>query len=204
MRLSPSTSLTVALLAGAFVVPQAAQAMDDAPQLELHLLTGSDSGHAQGSNINGTLTISDPVELQVELFSSLRSSTYFRNLIAYNFSSSVLNYLGFFVGRRIYLGSNGARYDQGEDGVEVVSQPRWRYFLGADVGFTEIAAATVGSVLTVPSSQFELGASAGIIYQVSKNVGIELQVGGGYGFGISDVQINTAIERLDLGLTIYL
>jgi hypothetical protein len=145
------------------------------------------------------------IDAEYEIFSaSTKSSFLLQGTLGYNSSQGQIPYANMGVGWRYYFKSVGMAYDMTNGGDHLASVPTWRYYADLNVGFTDIIAKTVTSVLSINSSLLEGGANIGAIYQISRNMGIDARLGMSYGMGFSSIALGGTTTKIFLGVSCFL
>lgn len=161
--------------------------------------------YADYSIVTGPVQISIPttMELEYENIVSRRRSYTIRSLLAYNQPTNQMFYMAAGVGTRFYLGSSAIGFEASQAGTEVVSMPRWRYFIGPELSIAGALVKGLTSAVTASATILELGISGGLIYQIGQKMGLELILGTGFGYGFSTVSASGVVARGMMGLSFY-
>ena len=154
-------------------------------------------------NLNGQFTVPNALDFEYEIFSGTRSSFIIRSILAYETGSARLRYGYTGVGRRLYLFSNGAGFEATEGGSRIVLTPRWRYYLGGDLGVSQAVITEVGPVLDGDTAMFDFNVNVGTVYQINRSLGLELQVGYGLGYGFSSIPVTAYTLRAVVGASYF-
>ncbi len=202
LRLS-ITLLRLSLVIVGMVIPTIA--LCDAPSGEFHLLAGLVSGKFSGlgDNANGTFSVPNSIDVEYELITSRHLSFFARATLAYQISTGILPYAYTGIGARVYVWSNSRGYDQIQNGFEIRKRPNFRLYVGPDLGFSQAVIKQYTAVIQTTSAFLEVGANAGLIYQMSSTIGLEAQVSYSFGFGISTIAVGASIFRGLAGLSFY-
>ncbi|MFZ9595104.1 MAG: hypothetical protein ACO3A2_03410 [Bdellovibrionia bacterium] len=190
--------LFTSLLMALSVVPvaQAAPFLGSQFHMRLGLLSSSFYGPTTGSN-----WVPYTFDLEYEIFSSNRSSYTIRSILSFDISTSRMAYAFTGLGRRYYLNSSGLRYEQesGISGDRVTTIPRFRTYVGAKLGVSQVRVKDFGPALQIPSTLFDLGPDLGAIYQITPSLGVEMNAGASLGLGFSSVSVTGISYYLFLG-----
>jgi hypothetical protein len=183
----------------------AARADSDARTSQLHVRLGLVEGQFTSPipNTSGVLSVPNTLDLEYELFSATHRSWYFRGTFAQNLSTARLSYAYAGVGRRFYLGAPGMAFDATDGETRVTEIPKWRYYVGFDLGISQVVVTTFGTALQANSGLVEPGVTAGTIYQVGRSMGLEVSAGASPGIGFTSVSVTSFILRMLFGISYY-
>jgi hypothetical protein len=173
-------------------------------QFDFHFGMLSASFTGPSPQTTGSFSVTNTLGLAYESFSSAKSSYVFSSVLAYSLAKAQVDYMGVGFGRRFYLGSDGMAFEAVDKGVSIVSVPTWRYYAGFDGNVAMVDALDVTSSYIVEGAVFDLTGEFGIIYQLSRNVGLNFEVGLSYGFGFSSVALGEQSKRFLVGFTKFL
>ena len=169
---------------------------------QFHFRTGMVSGNFGGA-VSGSFSVTNSMDFDYEIFSATKRSWVLRSIMAYDLTEARLMYAYTGVGRRFYIKSNGMMFDDAQGGNRVSAVPKMRYYLGFDAGISQVVVKTFGTVLQASSALLDLGGHAGLIYQVSKAVGVDAQFGYTIGQGFSSVTVGAKTMRVLLGVSYF-
>lgn len=172
---------------------------DETLDNQFHFRTGITSIKVSGV-VSSTVPSSTILDLEYEHFTDLRSSYFLRAIFDFDKTNNKLPYAYIGGGRRFYLSALGTTVDAANGSDRVSAVPTWRTFVGGDLGISQVFVENVGQVLEATSADIELGAHAGAIYQVSKKIGIELNLGARMGFGFTAIAVNILVLQGFVGV----
>ncbi len=179
-----------------------AHAQEAAPRGQFQFRTGPISGSFSGPT-DGEFSVMLPLDFAYEHFLGPRSSWLVRTILAHDSSEGRTAYAYSGVGFRGYFWSRGPRVESGIGGESIQIQPKRRYYYGLDLGISQVLLKSVGSVLEIRTSMIDFGPNAGVIQQISKNIGLELHLGYTMGLGFSSVTASGNTLRTMLGISYY-
>jgi hypothetical protein len=193
---------------GTIMVTGSARAADEAigeTQNQLHFRVGDISGNFSGSEATGSFSSVTSLDAEYEKFYSNQSSFLLRLATSYESSESRLVYLYTGAGWRHYFWSTGRPYDVSDSQTHVTMASRWRYYFGLDAGLSQVSVTTAAPapVEETNSTVIEAGGNFGLIYQVSKNVGLEAEPGMTVGLGFSSVPVGGTATRILFGMSYF-
>lgn len=172
------------------------------PPGQLHTSIGMINGSYAGATSN-TFSISQSLNLEYEIFYNTRMSYVARAQIAIDPTTGKMVYYGGFLGSRYYFKSTGMIFDNTTQDITFRSIPKWRFYMGWDVGIAQVVVAEVGPSLTALSTMLDFGGHVGSIYQLGKTWGIDVQLGYSYGYGFSTVSVTGTAMKLWVGGVYY-
>jgi hypothetical protein len=170
---------------------------------QIHFREGIIVGSYDGV-ISKKLDTKSIFDLEFETFLDNNTSYFLRGMMAMDFENSEIEYQYLGGGMKYYILSKGMYFDTIKKGTGIVSMPRWRFFVGWAIGTSTVTLARFGTLLQSSSSTFEVGGHVGAIYQVWKNVGLELQYSGDASTGFTSISVGGSVHRIMMGLTYYL
>jgi hypothetical protein len=176
-------------------------AVADVSNFQAHLRAGMVNGSFSGI-ASGAFNVATSTEGEAEYLYSSHMSFFSAATVALEPSTGAFRYTYMGIGQKFYFWSRSGRLNSNEDGVYVEIQPKWRYFANYSLGLSQIQVQEVTSTLTVQSTVLEYGAGAGMIYQFTKDVGIELVLNVSKGVAMSSVAVDSTIMRALLGVAI--
>lgn len=174
---------------------------------EIHIRMGMLDGNypLASLHVDDSFSVSNSLDAEIEHFTSTRSSWILRTMFAYDLSKAQMMYAYTGIGKRWYFWSDGMEFGASDGDSSVTTSVKRRYYVTAEAGLAEVLVETIGSpsVLDISTADYEIGANVGVIQQMSRNWGLEAQVGYGYGFGFSSVAVGGTILRVLLGVAVY-
>lgn len=198
----PSTYLLIFGLCS-WVVPCVAYA-EGTSSAQFHFRTGYFHDGFSGP-VNGSIDTFAAVDLEYEILTSSHASYTIGTTLIYELMTARVHYSGVNIGRRYYLLGGGMSYDYTDSvtAQQIVSIPKWRAYAGAVAGVSQVSVRYLSSAFQTQSSLIEIGSNMGGIYQLTKAIGLELQLGVSLGFGFTTVSVNAFNIRTLLGGTYY-
>lgn len=169
---------------------------------QVFLRTGVIDGHYNGT-FSGSFRVDMAFDLGTEYYVAPDSSVLVRFVEALGSPDSVPFYTYAGMGFRHYIGARGSFMERSDDSVLISSRPKLRTYVAGEFGLAQVIVKTFGPVVQSVANMVETGLNAGAIYQVSENVGFEVQVGGTLGYGISSTSVNGNTLRFLVGGTHY-
>ena len=168
----------------------------------LHFRTGSLSAAYGGDTVSdGNFTLPSALDTELELFMNTKSALIFRSILGIDMSTSQTRYLSASAGVRHYFRSIGHAFRSSDDGATLSVSPKWKYYAGYEGGVAQVLVVDFNRVLSTYSTLFEIGLNIGAVWQASRNVGVETQIGYTNGFGFSNVSVSGNSLRAFLGVT---
>jgi hypothetical protein len=169
--------------------------------VQTHLRIGVVNGTFTGS-ADGSFNVPSSIEGEGEYLYGNRFSSFARATLSLESSSGQFKYIFMGLGQRYYLFSRSGAIESDHEGVLVEIRPRMRYFIEGVLGISQVQIKAVTSTLIAQSTLLEYGAGAGLIYQISKTIGIEGNLGIAKGFAVSSVSVDALIVRGLLGVAV--
>jgi hypothetical protein len=179
--------------------PTAAYAVAMKNSSKFHFRSGPVFGHYTGQ-FKGDFTAPVGFDMEYEVLYRPARSYFLRFTTAMDNPESRPFYTYAGGGHRWYMNSKGRSVQYDDGSLEISSLPRWRYYVGADLGTAQIIVKTFGEVFQVVANLVEIGTHAGIGYAFSQNFGAEIQAGATFGYGYSSVPANGRTVRGFFGL----
>lgn len=167
---------------------------------QLHIRTGILQGKYWGAQ-SGEFLVPNTFDAEYEVFLANSRSFLFRSMLAMELTTAKPYYSYSGIGMRYYLASKGMMFDAQDEGVSIISIPKWRYYVGWDFGISTAIVQSLGKVLQIMSTMIDFGGHAGVIYQVDSTFGIEGHVGATTGQGFSSVSVVGVTLRAFVGGT---
>ena len=199
MRLSGIAVLALGLTVGC----SGAHAEERGKESQFHFRVGKVSGSYSGP-VSGTFSVSNSLDFEGEFFTAPKTSWTFRSILAHDLSAGRMMYAYAGVGHNWYLWSDRVKMDAPDGATSFSSIPRWRYYIGADIGISQAIVYTYSPVLQAVSVLIDFGGHCAVIYQVNRSFGIEGQFGYTMGFGFSSVSVGATTNRFLFGVSYYL
>jgi hypothetical protein len=107
------------------------------------------------------------------------------------------------VGQRFYIFSQGRPVESDLYGVTTSVKPKMRYYVDGQIGLSRILVSQRTAVLSVQTTNLELGIGGGTIYQLSDTFGIELNMMWSQGVSVSSVSYDSTVIRAMIGAVTY-
>jgi hypothetical protein len=197
-----------AVTAAIALIPKTAAAdTDSTPGNEMHVRMGMLSGNYSqaADNINDSFSVSNSLDAELEHFTSTRGSWILRTMFAYDLGKAQMMYAYTGIGKRWYFWSDGMEFGASNGSESISTSVRRRYYVTAEGGLAEVLVKTIGqgNLLAIPTADYEFGANFGVIQQMSRNWGLEAQLGYALGFGFSSVAVGGSILSFLLGVAVY-
>lgn len=170
----------------------------------LHIRTGMLGGSVKSTTFGSSVSVPTALDVEFEFLLGHGRSTFMRTVLGYELSSSRLPYAGLLTGLRFDMIGSAARQDYAAGGDFVEKSPRFRLYVGGDLGVSQMTVQTVGPVLSVNTALIEFGGSVGAVWAVGQKLGIELHGAYGMGMGFANISASASIYRLFLGVTLPL
>ena len=171
------------------------------PGYQFMIRTGHIEGRYTGT-FDGEFEVDLALDISAEYFTHPDGSLLLRYIQALD-SDSVPQYVYTGAGIRLYYLGRGAYYVQEDADIQLTSRPKLRAYVAAEFGFAQVVVKSFGDVLQSVSSMSEFGLNTGAIYQINDRFGLEVQVGGTLGYGISSTNANGDTKRALAGITYY-
>lgn len=169
---------------------------------QMYVRTGTIYGNYDGV-FDGEFNVDLAFDIGGEYFVAPNGSVIFRFIHALDNPDSVPFYTYTGSGFRYYFDGRGPRSEQQDRTLFFSSNPKLRLYAATELGVAQVIVKTFGPVVQSVASMVEWGLNTGGIYQISKNVGVEVQVGGTLGFGISSTSVNGSTARALVGMTYF-
>jgi len=169
-------------------------------KMQFHLRLGMVKGSFTGAE-TGEFSNMTSFDGEAEYLWTAKASFSARAIFTVDPESAQVQYMYAGGGQRFYIFSraSGAEATWGFDTVTI--KPKLRYFVGWDLGMAQVLLQRVTESLSVQSAVLEYGGTAGLIYQLTSGLGMEIAGGVSKGIGISTVAVDTTILKLLIGLT---
>ncbi len=170
--------------------------------LQAHVRTGMIEGTFVGAD-SGNFAMTTSLEGELEMFYSNRTSFQVKTTAALGQENSQIVYLSMSLGQKYYLFTRGRPIESYDEGVYSLMVPRWRFYTGYTIGIAQVETRFLSASLSATSTIFEIGGGAGVIYNFSRNIGINIDLLYGKGFGVSSVAIDATVIRGLVGVVSY-
>lgn len=169
---------------------------------QFHFRTGMLNGKYSGI-FEGDFQVSSALDLEFEFFVANDGSVIFRLTQAMDNPDSRPFYTYAGSGFRKYWRSKGMSSTQAAEGVIIESIPKWRFYVGGDMGIAQVLVRSFGPNVQSVANMLDVGLNVGTIFQVSKKFGLEAHAGATYGYGISSTPTNGSTIRMLFGASYY-
>lgn len=170
-----------------------------AQNIQAHLKGGMVNGTFTGA-VSGDFSVATSIEGEGEYVYSSRLSLFSRATVALEAGTGQFKYIYMGLGHRYYFFSRSGYLEESNNGLVVSITPRIRYFAEGLLGLSQVQVRAVTDTLVAQSTLLEYGGGAGVIYQLSKSLGVEGTMGVSKGFAVSSVAVDTLIIRGFIGL----
>lgn len=196
LRKASATTLLFFLALG-FTLPAFAH---EESKFQIVLRAGQVAGNYNGV-FSGSFQVNLALDLGVEYFTTTDSAVIVRFIEALDSPDSVPFYTYMGSGQKFYLSGRGPYSVQSDATTFISARPKLRYYAAWELGVAQVIVKTFGPVIQSVANMAEVGANVGAIYQLTDNFGLDLQVGGTLGFGISSTSVNGSTTRFLAGVT---
>lgn len=196
LRKASAFSLLVLATLG-FTLPAFAH---EESKFQIVLRAGQVSGNYNGV-FSGSFKVDLALDLGVEYFTSTDTAVIVRFVEALDSPDSVPFYTYMGSGQKFYLSGRGPYNVQSDKTTYISARPKLRYYAAWELGVAQVIVKTFGPVIQSVANMAELGANVGAIYQITDNFGIDAQIGGTLGFGISSTSVNGSTTRFLAGIS---
>lgn len=159
----------------------------------MHVRTGYLWGDYSGV-ISGTVKEATSVDLEFEQVYSNKNSYFFRTTAVFDTEQSIFRHFYLGGGMKYYLGSKAMLIEAESKETIFKVSPRWRFYVGFDLGISHIVLKTFGELLQISTSAYEYGPMLGTIYNVTARLGLELN---------ATVQVSTGFTTVSTGGVTY-
>lgn len=172
-----------------------------ANDLTYNLRMGMVNGTFGGAE-TGEFSVVTGVDAEAEYADDARHSLLVRSIITVEPETSIIRYMYAGLGSKYYFFSRSRDYElrSGFDKVYVATKSK--YYLGWEFGAAQLTIDQLTSSLSIQSTLLEGGLTAGWIYKLSTNIGLQVNGSFSRGFGISTVAVNGTVVKFTFGLTI--
>lgn len=171
-------------------------------QFQIVLRSGQVNGNYNGV-FSGSFQVNLALDLGVEYFTSTDTAVIVRFIEALDSPDSVPFYTYMGSGQKFYLSGRGPYNVQSDKTTYISARPKLRYYAAWELGVAQVIVKTFGPVIQSVANMAEAGANVGAIYQITDKFGLDVQVGGTLGFGISSTSVNGSTTRFLAGVTHY-
>lgn len=195
--------LSIACLLSLFVMLISFNVWSKVGNKQIHFREGLVLGSYDGV-VTSKLDAQSIFDIEYEVFLNNTTSYFVRAMMTLEFEKSSVEYQYIGGGMKYYFLSKGMYFNNISKGTGIVAMPRWRFFTGWAIGTSTVKLQSFGELLQVSSSTFEVGGHVGTIYQVWKNLGVELQYSADVSTGFTSVSVGGSVHRIMLGLTYFL
>ena len=169
---------------------------------QFHFRVGADVGKYSGPE-SASFMVPTSTEFEIELFSHVDRSDFIRGVFAMDYTKAKVFNSGIAYGQRFYIGAPGMMWDRIDDGFKIKTIPMLRYYIGWDLGVSQVLIRELTASYSVVGSVAEVGGAGGAIYQITDNIGIDLNLAASFGFGFTTVAVNGQSIRFTVGMTSF-
>jgi hypothetical protein len=152
--------------------------------------------------VTGTYSSGNTFDFSIEYLPKKSVTYLIRQQLSFDTITSSIRYLYTGLGSRFYKGP-AARMEATETGSTFSSIPRWRYFASWDAGVSQMLAHSLTNVFGTTVTLVEFYVGLGLIYQATKDFGLEAQAEYGNGFGFSNVSASTQTTKILIGASLF-
>lgn len=193
------------LFVGSLFFGSAAHAIDNSSRYQVHARMGLLNGTYAGAGVEQRqFSVPTTMDLELEVFTDRDESFNLRSMMAMELGTNRVHYTYAGFGRSYYLYGRGKKDLRVEKLVSVQTIPKTRYYWGWNAGIAQVLVIPYGLVLASYSTTLDLSLSAGVIRQISNNVGVEFRGGLGLGYGFSAVTVTGVTMQAMLGITYFM
>lgn len=176
---------------------------DFSRQTLVHLLVGNVSGSFSGDS-KGQFSISQALNTEIEFLYNPRTSFILRNILAIDQATSKNVYNLTSVGQRYYWKGVTAPIEIIDvDGSKYSILPKQRYYIGYDVGVSQVVVTSLGPILDAVSTMVDVGVNLGGMYQLTEKWAIEGQAAFTRTQGFSSISVTGTTTRLMAGMAFF-
>lgn len=191
--------LVLLLLSMLTISVQSAHARKSQAHVRTGLMTGSYNGTFEGS-----WEVSNAFDLEYELFVANDGAILFRFVQGIDTPDSRPFYTYGGMGFRHYLNYGKGSYSEQQDsGMYISTKPRIRYYVGADMGISQVIVRSFGPNVQSVANLVDVNVNLGAIYQITDSFGAEAHLGYSSGYGISSTPTNGNTQRYFIGGTYF-
>ncbi|MBL6990187.1 MAG: hypothetical protein ISR65_10435 [Bacteriovoracaceae bacterium] len=170
---------------------------------QLHTIFGMTSGSYSYVSNKVNFSIMNTINIEAEIFLDSKKSFFVKFVQAYDLTESLLRYYAAYVGTKLYVFSSGKIFTKTDGKTLVVSTPRWRFYVGWDLGVGSLLLDKRGVAVILYGTALEIGANVGAIWQTWKTFGLEATGGMSYGLSLSSYSFSGTNIRLYAGGVYY-
>lgn len=172
-------------------------------QTLVHVLLGNVSGSFSGDT-KGEFSVPQALNTEIEFLYNPKSSFILRNILAIDESTSKNIYNLTSIGQRFYWkGVTSPIVIKDIDGSKYSVFPKQRYYVGYDVGISQVVVTSLGPILDAVSTMVDVGINAGGIYQLTDEWALEGQAGLTRTQGFSAISVTGTTTRLMAGVAFF-
>jgi hypothetical protein len=175
---------------------------DDQRQFQIFVRSGMIEGSYAGV-FSGSFRVNLAFDIGTEYHVASDGSVLVRFIQALDSPDSVPFYTYAGTGMRYYFKGRGSYVVQSDETTFISSRPKWRTYMGGELGIAQVIVKSFGPVIQSVANMLETGGNVGAIYQISEKIGIEAQIGGTLGYGISSTSVSGSTFRIFLGGTYF-
>lgn len=144
------------------------------------------------------------IELEFEVVHSNKKSFFLRSSHAFDIEKSIISYRYFGGGMKYYIFSQGLYFERRNNNEVFTSFPKWRFYLGWDVGISHVVLQTIGEILRITTSIYDYGLTSGVIFNTSDKLGIEFNLTTQLSTGFTSVTTGVAVIKVVTGISYFL
>ena len=176
-------------------------AADFGSKSQLHIRTGQVSGSFSGAT-SGSLISSTGLDLEYEVFQNRHRALLFRSAAFFDLKQNRAIYTYAGMGSNYYFLSTGPLVDTTDGATQFTVTPKYRYYWGWDLGLSqsEVVPKVIGATYT---TNIDGGLHLGAIYQATRAIGVEAQLGYSRGYGFTTVSAATSVLKMLFGVSVY-
>lgn len=176
---------------------------DSNRQTLVHVLLGNVSGSFTGDS-EGEFSISQALNTEIEFLYNPKTSFILRNILAIDQATSKNIYNLTSIGQRYYWrGVTSPTEIVDVDGSKYSILPKHRYYIGYDVGISQVVVTSLGPILDAVSTMLDVGVNLGGIYQITEKWAFEGQAAMTKTQGFSAISVNGTTSRMMLGVAYF-
>jgi hypothetical protein len=170
---------------------------------QIHLRGGSAFANYDGVT-SGELRNTNTADVEFEVLLNNKKSYFFRTTQAFDLDKSIVTYSYLGGGMKYYLFTRGM-YFETRDGPEVViTSPRWRIYMGWEIGVAHVVLQTIGEILQINTSTYDYGITTGTIYNLTDRLGLEINFTAQISTGFTTISTGAAVMKFMGGFSYFL
>lgn len=184
-----------------FLMPNSVWANQES-EFQLYVRTGVIEGSYDGT-FEGNFTVNLALDIGGEYFVAPDGSVLARFILALDSPDSVPFYTYTGSGFRHYFEGRGPSSEQSDGTLSISLRPKLRTYIAGEIGIAQVIVKSFGPVVQSVASLVEFGVNTGAIYQISNKLGLEAQIGGTLGYGVSSTSVSGSTLRALAGITYF-